>query len=726
MGDEKQAMVPGSLLQFRLPTGGITTRFYHPNPARLAKCVSCGVFPESLLKLQCSHHLCEVCVMSTRSYTCDIDSTTTEIQRPLTVPLTHNAAIKDAAVLCPGCSAFIHFGKIKGHIYKDHPKLLLQASPRPLVDNQAAVPPGGPYGTPLGGSRQAAALRHQGNESRGGASVWGAAVSPGGPYGNTMDGSGQALALEHQGHESNGGTSAWGAPVPPGGPYGTPLDRSRQAAALRHQGNESRGDASAWGAAVSPREPYGNTIDGSGQAPALQHKGHESNGGTSAWGAAVPPAGPYGKTIDGSRQAPALKHRGHESHGGTSAWGAAVPPAGQYGTTSDGSRLAAALQHQGHESHGGTSAWGAAVPPGGPHGNTLDGSRQAPALQHHGHESHGGASVGGHTGKNDEPAAPKDSADVDMEDADSCAQLPTRTFIADHQEQSTNVSNTLACKYCLKAYQVGKHEEHQNTCLVLFARGWKFFSSEIFKQYYQHVSGVTQGSKQNIKTIEDHMKDGLFRSQEFMMLLRFLVTECFEKHLNKHCQGEPDVPTDIEEHTRTCPTFNSKCIDFWTQVLFGYEKPEDNIGCPTKEQDGESFQKKAVGGSSQYMDDEERRGGNEKRSNSEECPYCSEAWNPEEFFDHLRSCEEQFINCPECELRVHKDSYKEHLNQKCLRKDRVDNHAETAPKSNGKEAGKQDGVEDLKEKVKDLEKRIKALEDPLIRLIRKLKEEEKK
>ena len=37
-----------------------------------------------------------------------------------------------------------------------------------------------------------------------------AAVPPAGPYGKTIDGSRQAPALQHQGHESHGGTSAWG------------------------------------------------------------------------------------------------------------------------------------------------------------------------------------------------------------------------------------------------------------------------------------------------------------------------------------------------------------------------------------------------------------------------------------------------------------------------------------------------------------------------------------
>ncbi|XP_077529788.1 uncharacterized protein LOC144142286 isoform X2 [Haemaphysalis longicornis] len=331
-----------------------------------------------------------------------------------------------------------------------------------------------------------------------------------------------------------------------------------------------------------------------------------------------------------------------------------------------------------------------------------------------------------HSPRLDESAALSVPAVEDMDVTVSCLQSPTGAPISDAEQRMADASGTSACRYCCTRFHVEHLEEHLDMCPTLFTIGNDFFSSEIFKNYEIHVSVVTQGSKQSRKSLGDHMKDGLLSSPVYKTLLKYLMFECYEEHLSRHCHGEPDVLAKIKEHIPTCPTFTSRCGQFWTQVMLGYGDPLQNILCPTNDQGGQSFQKKEVGDCFKSSGGDEHRERKESSPPTEGCPYCSEKWEMEEFADHLTSCDKQFINCHQCATKVHKDNFQQHLKEKCLAKEHVGNYVEKAQEGNIRGARKEGDIEDLKKKVEDLEKRIKALEDPLKRLIERLKEDERK
>lgn len=114
--------------------------------------------------------------------------------------------------------------------------------------------------------------------------------------------------------------------------------------------------------------------------------------------------------------------------------------------------------------------------PGGPYDDrsAILPRRRAPAIPvydhpaqtavmgaHHGQEALPAPSSR-HTYKDDEPAVPRDSGDVEMEEPENCMPSPSEAAIGDPAQRMTDVTNTAACEYCFKIFHADKLEVRPN------------------------------------------------------------------------------------------------------------------------------------------------------------------------------------------------------------------------------------------------------------------------
>ncbi|XP_077529786.1 uncharacterized protein LOC144142284 isoform X2 [Haemaphysalis longicornis] len=248
----------------------------------------------------------------------------------------------------------------------------------------------------------------------------------------------------------------------------------------------------------------------------------------------------------------------------------------------------------------------------------------------------------------DESTALSETAEEeDMEVTESCPQSPAAATIADTEQRMADISNSSACQYCSRTFQAEEFQEHRYVCPMSLAKGLELFPSEIFKHYDAHVRGVPQGFKEATKSLEDHIKNGLMSLPEFKVLLRHLMVECYEEHLGvcqgEHSQGEHDMFVDFEEHVSTCPTFSSRCTQFWRE--FGANsKPKENSEFSTNAQGARIFQANAESSfpPPTKTADEEASQKPEGPQTTTECPYCLNQWDVSKIEEHMKKCENLF------------------------------------------------------------------------------------
>lgn len=109
------------------------------------------------------------------------------------------------------------------------------------------------------------------------------------------------------------------------------------------------------------------------------------------------------------------------------------------------------------------------------------------------------------------------------------------------------------------------------------------------------------------------------------------------------------------------------------------------------------------------------------------CLFCGKSWDRREIQDHMTACLEDVTECPECVEEVKRKDYEEHIMQ--CSKTEAEKKAVDAPTNSqnvdddSETRQKVEEIETLKQAIQMLEERIQSLEKPLMRVIRKLREE---
>ncbi|XP_077530651.1 uncharacterized protein LOC144142794 [Haemaphysalis longicornis] len=263
---------------------------------------------------------------------------------------------------------------------------------------------------------------------------------------------------------------------------------------------------------------------------------------------------------------------------------------------------------------------------------------------------------------------------------------PTVKADQEEQLQTAGTGETSQCPFCLAVGNAEENiEKHAEKCMVWFEESRRLFQKEIETDYAEYLSDPIRGNMPRERTSKGKEENGLLSPSVCQKWFTKVMTAFYQEHPSNPWQ---EILEDFAGFTE-CIYRDHKFLSKWKECLreVVLEYHDEDLKNRNKDVSGSLQEKK--GGKSYHSLSEDRNGSrNEEDPTSEKCPYCFDKWDPDEFAEHVKSCQKQYINCSQCGIKVYQDDYKQHLKQKCRTNQQLGNHIEKAQEGNGREAGR--------------------------------------